>query len=173
MSIKLAGQTVAKTSAEIKKVNFEFASDIASGESISSVVSTAVSPTGELTAVAVEGTTTAQVTLGSGLAETAFTGASSTDTLTATGHSLSNNHPVHVLEDDAESLPGGLDTEEQYYVVNAAANTLQLALTPGGSAVSLRSDGQGTLGVDYTVTVTISTTGGQTIVGKGVCQLRD
>jgi surface protein len=39
----------------------------------------------------------------------------------------------------------GVDVGQQYYVINASANTFQISLTPGGSAVALTGDGTGTL----------------------------
>jgi surface protein len=39
----------------------------------------------------------------------------------------------------------GVDVGQQYYVINASANTFQISLTPGGSAVALTGDGSGTL----------------------------
>jgi hypothetical protein len=63
---------------------------------------------------------------------TGVTGVTSTDTFTKTAHGLV------VLS----GLTGGsgLVAGDPYFVVSTAANTFQLALTPGGSAVDLGSD---------------------------------
>ncbi len=68
---------------------------------------------------------------------TAVTGVNSTDTFTKTAHGLSNGDIV-VLS----SLTGGsgLVAGRPYYVINQAANTFQLALIAGGTAVDLGSD---------------------------------
>lgn len=173
MNAKLAPQQVFKTADETKKVDFNFEPELASGETISSVSTCDVSPSGELVAVPVAGDTRVQVTLSAGLQETAFTGSTATGLLTATAHLLSDNHPLHVIADDSNALPSGLDINEQYYVVNSATNTLQLALIPGGDPVSLGSDGRGLLAVDYRITVKITTSNSQIIVGEGICELRN
>jgi hypothetical protein len=68
---------------------------------------------------------------------TGVTGVTSTDTFTKTAHGLANGDLV-VLS----GLTGGsgLVAGDPYFVVSTAANTFQLALTPGGSAVDLGSD---------------------------------
>ena len=173
MRAKLAQERVFKTPDETKKVDFDFSPELASGESISTVADYSVSPTGELTAIPVSDTTRVQVTLAGGLAETAFTGDANTDVLTAAAHALSDDHPVCVIADDSDALPSGLDVDEQYYVVNAAANTFQLALIAGGDPVSLVSSGQGVAAVDYRVTIKVTTSNSQIIVAEGICELRD
>ena len=172
MNAKLAADTVVKTPAETKKVNFIFDNELGSGETISSVISCVVYPSGELTANGVESDTIVQVSLVGGLSETAFVIAAAGATFTATAHLLSNDHPVHVIADDANDVPTGLDVDEQYYIVNAAANSFQLALTPDGDAVTTTGAGQGTVGVDYRITAKISTSNNQVIVGEGICQVR-
>jgi hypothetical protein len=66
-----------------------------------------------------------------------FTGENSDDTVDALAHGYSNGNLV-VLS----GLTGGsnLKTGYPYFVVNAALNTFQLALTPGGAAVNFGSD---------------------------------
>ena len=173
MNVKVAPETVVKKAGETKKVNMEFKKELASSETVSSVSDTTITPASELTAVPATSGTIVQYTIASGLDEKAFTASADTDTLTSASHGYSNNHPIHVMEDNAKNLPGGLSATKQYYVINTATDTLQLALTIGGSAVSITSDGQGTMGVDYTVTSTIATSESQTIIGEGVCQVRD
>ena len=172
-SAKLAEEIVVKRSDETKKANMNFERELSSSETISSVSDTTITPSGELTAIPANSDTIVQYTLGSGLPEKSFVALASTDILTATAHGFSNGHPVHVFEDNAENLPGGLSEKIQYYVINKTTDTLQLALTVDGEAVSITSDGQGKIGVDYTVRSTIITSDSQTIVGEGICRLRD
>ena len=68
-----------------------------------------------------------------------------TDTITATAHGLSTNNVVHLSS--SGTIPGGLATRTKYYLVNVTANTYQLSLTEGGSAVDITSTGSGTLSV--------------------------
>jgi hypothetical protein len=70
---------------------------------------------------------------------TGVTSTGSPDTFTKTAHGLSNGDIITVA-----SATGGTGLtatgEFPYFVVNTAANTFQLALTPGGSAIDLSSD---------------------------------
>lgn len=174
-SIKLATLHIGKTSGETKRINFEFEAELSSSETLSSVIP-AISPSGgshaSVQSSSVSGSQ-AQIVLTGGMANVSFTGDDSTDTLTAASHGLSDGETVRVLADNADNLPGGLDTTETYYVISSDTNTLQLSLTSGGSAVSLTSDGQGELHVEYLVTATVVTSTGQTFVGKGKLLLRD
>src|SRR5688500_14860569 len=83
---------------------------------------------------------------------TGVTGVTSTDTFTKTAHGLSNGDLV-VLS----SLTGGsgLVVGRPYFVIGTAANTFQLSLTSGGSAVDLGSDV-----TDVTVTELVEVSGG-------------
>jgi hypothetical protein len=69
-----------------------------------------------------------------------------TNTITATGHGMSNNDRVHITTDAI--LPMGLyetDTigniiaNPSYYIVNKTTDTFQLSLTSGGSVVDITS----------------------------------
>ncbi len=53
---------------------------------------------------------------------------------TANGHGLNNTDAITLTTTGA--LPTGLTTGTTYYVVSSAANTFQLAATPGGSAIN-------------------------------------
>jgi hypothetical protein len=66
------------------------------------------------------------------------------DTVTRTAHGLSNGAIVRF---GGIVNTTGISTGTDYYVVNAAANTFQVALTPGGSAIALTTNGTGTLEV--------------------------
>src|SRR3954466_5480891 len=68
---------------------------------------------------------------------TAVTGVTSTDTFTKTAHGLANGDVVTL-----SSLTGGslLVAGDPYYIIATAANTFQLALTSGGTAIDLGTD---------------------------------
>jgi len=62
-------------------------------------------------------------------------------TLTSGDNPFQNGYPVAVRTSD--TLPAPLDANTVYYVVNRTSTTLQLSLTPGGSAINLTDDGTG------------------------------
>ncbi len=64
------------------------------------------------------------------------------DTLTLTGHSLSNTDCINFTT--TGTLPGGLSTFTPYWVINSTVNTIQVAATPGGSAIDITTAGSGT-----------------------------
>ena len=70
----------------------------------------------------------------------------STTLLTSTAHGLENGDALTltVTSEVGDALPTGLSTTTRYYVINATANTFELSLTIGGSAVEFSDDGQGT-----------------------------
>lgn len=72
--------------------------------------------------------------------EVTFTIAASTMSLA--GHGLSNGDQVKVFTTGA--LPSGLTAGIGYYVVNAATDTVQLAATAGGAAITLSGTQSGT-----------------------------
>lgn len=59
----------------------------------------------------------------------------------ATGHGLYNGQLVTVTTTSA--LPSGLTADTLYYIVSRAATSVSLALTAGGSAITLSSAGTG------------------------------
>jgi hypothetical protein len=65
------------------------------------------------------------------------TGASSGNVFTLAAHPFYNGQQIQFT---ALTGGSGLTVGEDYYVVNAAANTFQIALTPGGAAVALGSN---------------------------------
>lgn len=67
-----------------------------------------------------------------------------TDKFLATSHGLTNGQAVRVRVSDG-SLPGGVSSGTQYFVVNAGTNDFQISTTVGGSAVDLTSVGSGTI----------------------------
>jgi hypothetical protein len=92
--------------------------------------------------------TTTNVSYGSA----AVTAASATDTITATGHGLSNGDQVSFVSIDAAT---NVRADRTYYVVSSSTNTFKVALTAGGTALTLgtaspvyvRASGTGSVGV--------------------------
>lgn len=62
------------------------------------------------------------------------------NTLTSPAHGLINTNRAIVR---GGTLPTGLTADTKYFVVGAAANTFQLALTEGGAAIDITAVGQG------------------------------
>jgi len=77
----------------------------------------------------------------------------STDTVNRTAHGYSNGMVVRFY---GIVTTTGIDQGQAYYVINATANTLQVSLTEGGSAVVLTNDGSATLLPYKIATVTIT-----------------
>jgi hypothetical protein len=63
-------------------------------------------------------------------------------TLTSNDHGLNNGESVTLKT--TGTLPVELNTQTNYYVVNATANTLKLALQKGGTAIATTGAGTGT-----------------------------
>jgi hypothetical protein len=82
-----------------------------------------------------------QTTLLTTTAAVTFTAAVS-DVITSTAHGLVNNDLI--IMSSTGTLPAGLAEETQYYVINATANTFEVSLTVGGSAVDITDTGTGT-----------------------------
>lgn len=72
-----------------------------------------------------------------------FTAANATDILTSTAHGLLNGQKGR-LTNSGGTLPAGLATDTDYFLIAVAANTFQLSLTKGGAAVNFTTDGTGT-----------------------------
>jgi len=62
--------------------------------------------------------------------------------VTKTAHGLANGTAVHLSTTDTLATP--LEADKLYYVINAAANTFNLALTPGGAAINTTTSSVGT-----------------------------
>jgi len=88
--------------------------------------------------------TNAGTVLGTGLAL-----AAAGDTVTKTGHGLTNGQSVRLAN---INTPNGLNTTDPYFVVNAATNTFQLALTNGGAPVDITADSTADVTVGNAVT---------------------
>jgi hypothetical protein len=73
---------------------------------------------------------------------TAFTVDASTDFLTSSAHGLLNGERVMVFS--STTLPTGISARTVYFVVNKTADTFQLSLTSGGTAIDLTDTGTGT-----------------------------
>jgi hypothetical protein len=78
-------------------------------------------------------------------------------TVNSVAHPFVNGDPVGLQETSSE--PPLLFRSVNYYVVNATANTFQLALTPGGSAIAIGSGGAGTHTVVRLCTISLNGTG--------------
>lgn len=76
------------------------------------------------------------------LSTATFTADAGTDEFTSSAHGLSNGQ--RVLLTTSGTLPGGVTTLTQYYVVNSATNTFKVAATSGGTAINITSTGSGT-----------------------------
>jgi hypothetical protein len=75
--------------------------------------------------------------------ETTFTADAGADTLSVgTDDGFADEDTVYLTT--TGTLPAGLSTSTEYYVVSAAASTLQLAATNGGSAINITDTGTGT-----------------------------
>ena len=72
---------------------------------------------------------------------TAFTAAVS-DTITSSGHNLSNGDVLILTT--SNTLPAGLSTGTPYYVINKTTNTFELSATSGGAAIDITDTGTGT-----------------------------
>ncbi len=99
-----------------------------------------------------------------------------TDTVTLTGHGLPNGRRVSF---SAITTTTGIVVYTYYYVINATADTFQLATTPGGSVIDLVNDGTATLlyptyitgittNTNFTVDVPASATGTVTLVARNL-----
>ena len=64
--------------------------------------------------------------------------ANATDTITDAAHGLADDEQVEVR---AETLPGGLAKDTNYYVVSSATDTFKLSASQGGAAIDITSDG--------------------------------
>lgn len=73
-----------------------------------------------------------------------FTAEADDDTFTSATHGFSDAQAVRLTASKAtDTLPGGFDASTTYYVRDSAADTFKLALTAGGSAINVSSDGTG------------------------------
>lgn len=99
------------------------------------------------------------VVLGTGLAL-----AASGDTVTKTAHGLSNGASVRL---SSIASATGVNSTDPYFVVGAAANTFQLALTNGGAAVDITADGTATVTTGTAVTTDMVDTLLQSVYDNG------
>jgi surface protein len=84
----------------------------------------------------------------------------STNTVNRTAHGYSNGRIVRFYNIVTTT---GIDQGQQYYVINAAADSFQVSLTEGGSAVALTNDGSATLLPYKIAVVTITPQSGQNL----------
>jgi hypothetical protein len=71
-----------------------------------------------------------------------FTADDTTDVVTAVNHRMINGDIARLTTTD--TLPAGLSTGTNYYVVNRTPDTLQLSATAGGAAIDISDTGTGT-----------------------------
>lgn len=64
------------------------------------------------------------------------------NTITSSAHGLANADRVILFNVFAESIPTGITEGGVYFVVGAATDTFQIALTSGGAAVDLTGQGE-------------------------------
>lgn len=88
------------------------------------------------------------------------------DTVTSSGHGLSNGDRVMVFNVFAESVPTGLTEGIVYFVVGAATDTFQVSATSGGAAVNLT--GQGELYFQKVVPETFASQGQITVAASAL-----
>lgn len=74
---------------------------------------------------------------------TPFTANTTSDALSAAGHPLANGDCVRLFNSGG-GLPAPFTAGANYYVVGVTADTLQLALTSGGTAIDITTAGTGT-----------------------------
>jgi hypothetical protein len=67
----------------------------------------------------------------------------STDTITLAGHELVDGTALQWLDIYTNTLPAPFAVNTNYYVVNAAENTIQLSASSGGAPVNITSVGSG------------------------------
>ena len=84
-----------------------------------------------------------------GVKGTTVTGSAAADTLTAVSHGLADTTLISFFPDStADVLPAPLVVGKNYFVRDAAADTFKVALTSGGAAIDLTTNGTGTFGVN-------------------------
>jgi surface protein len=84
----------------------------------------------------------------------------STDTVGRTAHGFSDGQIVSFA---SIATTTGITADTPYFVVNATADTFQLAATSGGSAIALTNDGTGTLLPYKQAIVTVTPQAGQNL----------
>lgn len=92
-----------------------------------------------------------------------FTATNATERINKTTHGLSAGDCVMLRA--VGTLPTGLSEGVLYFVINPTANDFQVALTPGGSAVTFSDDGTGSN--EYSLVPTLAGTGGTEATGGG------
>lgn len=92
----------------------------------------------------------------------AWTVDAGTETISATGHGLANGDRVAFYSDNA--LPAGVVANQEYFVINAAADTFQVSETHNGATLDFTDTGTGT----HTFTDGIAWCGGNMLTYTGV-----
>jgi hypothetical protein len=110
---------------------------------IASREATVTSASATVTMTDTSGISVGDLVMGAGVsAGQAATTQDTGDTFTITAHGAPNGTPFYLT---ALATTTGVAINTLYYVVGTAANTFQAALTPGGSAVALTTNGTATV----------------------------
>lgn len=167
---------VAKAPGETRVLSLDFVKDLLSAETVTSTSALSAAPTGAghitIDNSALSGSE-CMVTLSAGFGGKAFTAESDDGTFTAASHGLSDGDTIHIIEDGAEDLPGGVDENTMYFVVSSGTDNFKVAAVSGGDPIDLTSDGQGVAHVDYVISCTAGTSNNQTLTLKGIVAVRD
>lgn len=153
-------------------LKFDFANQLGSSESISSVDNVTFTPSAETsfsvgTASIVTGGKIVQVPVSGGLASLGFTALKTTDELFAEGNVYREGYRVRVCEDNEEDLPRGLSDDDWYFVRNPGTDdTFRLSKEPDGTLIDIQSNGRGKIWMEYIVTVLVTTSSGQERTGE-------
>lgn len=170
LSCKLSDRVNCKKATAVRKIDFEFKSDLGASETLSTTSSTAMTPSGvTIDSVTLSGTK-AKMALSGGAAPKSYAGTATDDKLTSATHGLTDGETVQVIQDGG-TLPAGLVTDRTYYVVSGTANDLKLAKTSGGTAIDITADGTCKIGLVHLVEVKIVTSASQTVWGAGLIQM--
>lgn len=157
--------TVADQDARTPKFNADPSSIFPSGVSVAgrktllrvpvaTRAGTLTSGSATVTMANTSGISTGDIVAGAGVsAGQAATTQDTGDTFTISNHGAPNGTPFYLT---ALATTTGVVTNKLYYVVGTAANTFQAALTPGGSAVALTTNGTATV-VFYRYVAAITT----------------
>jgi len=172
MPCKRAARINCKTTAEVRKIDIEFKSDLAASETISTVDTSSVTPTG----VTIDSTTISgskvQVALSTGITPQTFTAATD-DKLTLNTTDFVDGQTVEIEANGDETLPTGLEIDTVYYVVSRTGTDVKLAKSSGGDAIDITAAGKGVLFVRHVIFLKCTTSNAQTVEGEGILQVRD
>ena len=149
--------------------------NIGSPAAVTLATSGTVSGSTTVTQTTTTGLSAGMLVTGTGISDAvAVTMQDAGDTVTRVAHGLANGTEVSFATIVTTT---GVVVYTRYYVISTAANTFQVSLTLGGSAIALTTDGSGTLlygsfivsinaGVSYVLTAPASATGSITTTNR-------